>query len=86
MLSNNPEIEAKKKHIKMEMMLKDSDFKKNVRILTDFEAQMRMLKKKKAMVEVELAKIEADVKKIQGMQLMLQTEMKRLKNNLNTLQ
>lgn len=85
MLSNNPEIEAKKKRIKMEMMLKDSDFKKNVRMLTNLEAQARMLKRKKAMVEVELAKIEADTKKIQGAQFMLQAEMKRLKNQLNTL-
>ena len=86
MQANDPEVQAKKKRIKLEMILKDSDFKKNARLLSELEMQTRNLNKKKIMIETELHKIEAEAKKIQGMQVMLQTEMKKLKNNLTMLQ
>jgi hypothetical protein len=85
MRSEDPQIESKKKQLKMELILKDSDFKKNIRKLTELEMRSRDLKRKKTMLEVELAKIELDTKKTQGLQETLQIEIKKAKNNLNLL-
>jgi hypothetical protein len=86
MHSNDPEVNSKRKKIRMEMILKDSDIKKNSRKIIELEMQTRDLKRKKTIIEMDLAKIELETKKIQGLQTVLQLEYKKIKNNLNMLQ
>lgn len=85
MINDDPQIEAQKKHIKMELILKDSDLKKNERKKVELEVRIRDLKHKKIQIETELAKCDSDMKKTMADGIVLQNEMKKLKNALNLL-
>jgi hypothetical protein len=85
MQNEDPAIESKKRRIKMEMILKDSDLKKCLRNMVDLEVQLRDLKRKKIQIETEIAAADLHYKKCQTDQVVMQNELKRLKNSLNYL-
>lgn len=85
MNSKDPEKEAKRHRIQMDMVMKEGDFKKGERKKVELEIEIRQIKQKKSQLEFELVAKEREMGKIQGDQSMLFAEIKKLKNELNLL-
>ena len=85
MNSRDPEKEAKRHRIQMDMVMKEGDFKKGERKKAELEIEIRQIKQKKSQLEFELMAKEREMGKIQGDQSMLFAEIKKLKNQLNQL-
>lgn len=81
----DPEKEARKHRIQMDMVMKEGDFKKGERKKIELEIEIRQIKQKKSQLEFELMTKEREMGKIQGDQSMLFAEIKKLKNQLNQL-
>jgi hypothetical protein len=81
----DPEKEAKRHRIQMDMVMKEGDFKKGERKKIELEIEIRQIKQKKSQLEFELMSKEREMGKMQGDQSMLFAEIKKLKNQLNQL-
>lgn len=81
----SPELEAQRKKMQMEIMLKESDVKKNERMLIDIEIGMRDLKHKQTQLQSEFMFKENQYKKIEADHLQLQAELIKLKHQMINL-
>ena len=71
----NPELLAQKKKMQMEIMLKDSDVKKNAREVMQAEIEIRELKQKQNQLQVELVLKENLLKKLVATRMQIQNEL-----------
>ena len=85
MKSNDPQVEARKHRLQMDIMIKDSDFKKNERKKIDLDVAVRDLKRKRNQIDVELQQKETELKKLTMTQVQLFNETKKLKGMLNQM-
>lgn len=84
-MQNDPQKDARKHRIQMEIVMKDGDYKKNERKKMEVEIEIRQLKQKRAQLDSEIMAKERDLNGLHGNQLVLLGEIKKLKNELNLL-
>ena len=84
-MTNDPQKDAKRHRIQMEMVMKDGDYKKNERKKMEVEIEIRQLKQKRVQLDSEIMAKERDLNGLHGNQLVLLGEIKKLKNELNIL-
>lgn len=80
-----PEQLQQRKKIQMEIMLKDSDVKKNERLMLDAEIAMRELKHKMTQLQSDFIVKEGLVKKLSAEHVQLQVELVKLKHQMNNI-
>lgn len=85
MNTNDTQKEAKKHRLQMEIVMKESDYKKEEHKKVEMEIEIRKLKQKQQQIVMEIATKERDMGKLHGEQLMRFAEIKKLKNELNLL-
>ena len=81
----DPEIKASKKKLQIELILKDSDVKKNVRSGIEIETALRDLKHKESLIQMEILSKEKQLKKIEAERSFMENELIRLKHKINSL-
>ncbi|EKE20184.1 MAG: hypothetical protein ACD_8C00044G0002 [uncultured bacterium] len=81
----DPELMHQKKKMQMDIMLKDSDLKKNEREMLAAEIAMRELKHKQAQLEMEHLAKENLWKKLSANHIQIQAELIKLKHQMNNL-
>jgi len=84
-MQNDPQKDARKHRIQMEIVMKDGDYKKNERKKMEVEIEIRQLKQKRVQLDSEIMAKERDLNGLHGNQLVLLGEIKKLKNELNIL-
>lgn len=82
MHSDDPQINAEKHRLQMELVLTDSDIKKNMRRKMELEVDIRELKRKQFQMTVDLASKESFLKKVDAELMMLQNEVIKGKHKL----
>ncbi|HEX8974001.1 MAG TPA: hypothetical protein VF817_00765 [Patescibacteria group bacterium] len=85
MHSDDPQIEAEKHRLQMEMILKDSDVKKNIRLRSELEVEIRVIKTKMQQLTADLASKESHLHKVEAELMQLQNEIIKLKHKSATL-
>ncbi len=80
-----PELLAQRKKMQMEIMLKESDMKRNERTLMDTEISLRDLRHKQAQLQSEFIVKESHFKKLTADHMQLQAEVIKLKHQMNNL-
>lgn len=85
MKNSDPQTEAKRHRLQMDIMIKDSDFKKNERKKIDLDVAIRDLKRKRNQIDVEIQQKEIELKKLTMTQVQLFNETKKLKATLNQM-
>ena len=85
MNNDNLQISADRKKIQLEMLLKDSDLKKNMRSRIEVETALRDLKHKDSLIQMELLSKESQLKKIESEFILLQNELVKLKHQMSAL-
>jgi hypothetical protein len=85
MNDKDPAIVAQRKKMQMEIMLKDSDIKKNQRALLDIEISLRDNRHKQAGLQSEFIVKESQFKRLTALQVQLQAEIIKLKHQMNNL-
>lgn len=85
MQEEDPQIKAEKKKMQIEILLKDSDVKKNIRSKIEVETALRDLKHKRDLIQMEINSKENQLKKIESEFIMLQNELIKLKHKMNSL-
>jgi hypothetical protein len=81
----SPELGAQKKKMQMEIMLKDSDIKRNERAMIETEIALRELKHKQVQLQTEFVMKENHLKKLNADHVQLQAESIKLKHQVNNL-
>lgn len=81
----SPELLAQRKKMQMEIMLKDSDLKKNERGMLEAEIALRELKHKQAQIQAEFVLKENQLKKLSADHIQIQAELIKLKHQMNSL-
>lgn len=81
----SPELEAQKKKMQMEIMLKDSDMKRNERAMIETEVALRELKHKQVQLQTEFAVKENQLKRMAADHVQTQAELIKLKHQMNNL-
>lgn len=76
---------AQKNRIQSELIILESDYKKNEREKGELVMEIRRLKKEKTQIEIYLEEKEQGIKKLESEQAMVEGEMKNLKKKLNLL-
>lgn len=69
----------------MEIMLKDSDAKRNDRAMMETEIALREIKHKQAQLQSEFLLKENQLKKLNANRIQLQAELVKLKHQMNSL-
>lgn len=85
MQNQDPQIAAERKKIQLEILLKDSDIKKNMRNKAEIETTLRDLKHKNSLIEMEILAKESRLKKIEAEYIQLQNELIKLKHQMSAL-
>jgi hypothetical protein len=85
MSNQDPDILVQKKKMQLEILLKDSDLKKSMRLKTEIEIALRDLKHKEGLLQAEIIAKEVQLKKFEGENLILQNEIIKLKHKINGL-
>ena len=85
MQDQDPQIKAERKKMQIEMLLKDSDVKKNMRLKIEVETALRDLKHKNNLIQAEIASKENLLKKIEAEYMQLQNELIKIKHQANSL-
>jgi len=85
MNNQDPQILAERKKIQMEVLLKDSDLKKNMRSKIEVETALRDLKHKSTLIQMEINSKESQLKKIEAEFMQLQNELIKLKHQMSAL-
>jgi hypothetical protein len=85
MQNPDPQIAADRKKLQLEILLKDSDVKKNIRTKIDIETALRDLKHKESLLQVEIISKENQLKKVEAEQMQLQNELIKLKHQMSAL-
>ena len=81
----NPEISAQKKKMQMEILLKESDVKKFVRVKDELEIALRDIKQKEAQLQADKASKESRLKRTEEDITQLRNEIIKLKRQMNML-
>ncbi|KKQ50615.1 MAG: hypothetical protein US70_C0035G0002 [Parcubacteria group bacterium GW2011_GWD2_38_11] len=81
----DPELLEQRKKMQMEIMLKDSDMKRNERALIEIEVVMRELKHKQIQLQTEFVVKENQFKRLTADHVQLQAEVIKLKHQMNNL-
>ena len=81
----SPELLTQRKKMQMEIMLKDSDMKKNDREMMAAEIAMRELKQKQTQLQMEYILKENLLKKLKADHIQIQAELIKLKHQMNNL-
>ncbi|EKD58900.1 MAG: hypothetical protein ACD_56C00034G0002 [uncultured bacterium] len=81
----SPELMSQKKKMQMDIMLKDSDVKKNMRARLEAEIAVRDIKHNQAQLQMDLTLKENLLKKLQAENTMMQNELIKLKHQMNNL-
>ena len=81
----SPELLAQRKKMQMEIMLKDSDLKKNEREMMAAEVAMREIQHKQTQLQVEYVMKDNQLKKLISSHVQLQAELIKLKHQVNNL-
>ncbi len=71
--------------MQMDIMLKDSDVKKNMRARLEAEIAVRDIKHNQAQLQMDLTLKENLLKKLQAENTMMQNELIKLKHQMNNL-
>lgn len=69
----------------MEIMLKDSDLKKNERAIIEAEVALRELKHKQTQLQTEFIVKENQAKKLSAEHIQIQAELIKLRHQMNSL-
>ena len=85
MNNQDPQISSDRKKIQLEIILKDSDLKKNMRSRVDIETTLRDLKHKDSLIQMEIISKESQLKKIEAEFMQLQNELIKLKHQMSAL-
>lgn len=85
MNDRNPELIAQRKKMQMEIMLKDSDLKKNERAIIETEIALRELKRKQTQLQTEFVAKESQAKRLSSEHVQIQAELIKLKHQMNSL-
>ena len=80
-----PELEVQKKKMQMDIMLKDSDLKRNERAMIEAEVALRELKHKQAQLQSEFIVKENQLKKLSADHVQIQAELIKMKHQINNL-
>lgn len=81
----DPQIKADKHRMQMQILLADSDVKKNMRSKIEVETALRDLKHKGNLIQAEIFAKESLLKKIEAEYIQLQNELIKLKHQMNSL-
>jgi hypothetical protein len=84
-MQTDPGILAERKKIQLEILLKDSDLKKNMRSRIDIETVLRDLKHKSTLIQMEINSKETQLKKTEAEFIQLQNELIKLKHQMSGL-
>lgn len=84
-MEEDPQIKAERKKMQIEVLLKDSDVKKNMRLKLEVETALRDLKHKSDLLQAEIISKENILKKIEAENVQLQNELIKLKHKMNSL-
>lgn len=79
------ELLAKRKKMQMEIMLKESDMKRNERLKAELEIAIRDMKHKELQLQTEEDSKESMLKKVEAEISQMQNELIKLKHKMNTL-
>ena len=85
MNNQDPAISDQRKKMQLEVLLKDSDVKKNMRSRIEIETALRDLKYKDNLIQAEIVSKENLLKKIEAEYMQLQNELIKLKHQMNSL-
>ncbi|EKD46873.1 MAG: hypothetical protein ACD_67C00032G0002 [uncultured bacterium] len=81
----NPELMAQRKKMQMEIMLKDSDLKKNERAIVEAEVALREIKHKQTQLQTEFIMKENLSKRLNAEHVQIQAELIKLRHQMNSL-
>jgi prefoldin subunit 5 len=84
-MEENSQIKAEIKKMQMEILLRDSDLKKNMHLKVEAETALRDLNHKKSLLEVEIHSKEAHLKKLEIEIIEIQNELIKMKHKMNAL-
>jgi uncharacterized protein YlxW (UPF0749 family) len=79
------QISAERRKMQMEILMKDSDIKKNERTKIEIETALRDLKHKTNLLQAEIIAKENQLKKFQADGIQLQNEIIKLKHQMTSL-
>jgi len=85
MNDQDSQFSHERKKIQMEVLLKDSDVKKNMRLKIEAETALRDLKHKSDLIQSEIFSKESLLKKIEAENMQLQNELIKLKHQSTSL-
>lgn len=81
----DPQLQAQKKKMQMEILFKESDLKKNERLKVELEVVIRDLKHKESQLQAEMILKESQLKKAEEAHMQLQNEIIKLKHQMNAI-
>jgi len=76
---------AKLHRTQTDLVLLESDFRKNERAIEELELDMKKLKKQRTQLDFDIEEKEKQIKKIQDEQMILTDEIKQTKHKMNLL-
>jgi len=85
MNTKDPQREAKKHQLQMDIVVKDGDCKKIERKKMELDIVIRQMRKKQQELMMEVSAKEREMSKLHGEHLMALAEIKKMKNQLNLL-
>ena len=85
MQDQDPQIKAERKKMQLEMLLKDSDVKKNMRSKIEVQTTLRDLRHKESLIHMDILSKESLLKRLEAEAVVLQNELIRIKHKMNSL-
>ncbi len=76
--SNNPDS-GQKNRLRMQLIIMESDFRKNEKIIVEYEMDLRRLKRKKDLLDLEISEKDTNLKRLRFKQMEMMKEIKVLK-------
>lgn len=84
-MEEDSQIKTETKKMQMEILLRDSDLKKNMRLKIEAETTLRDLNHKKSLLEVEIHSKEDHLKKLEVEIIEIQNELIKMKHKMSAL-
>ena len=79
MLSSNNPDSGQKNRLRMQLIIMESDFRKNEKIIVECEMDLRRLKRKKDLLDLEISEKDTNLKRLRFKQMEMMKEIKVLK-------
>lgn len=79
MLSSNNPDGGQKNRLRMQLIIMESDFRKNEKIIVECEMDLRRLKRKKDLLNLEISEKDTNLKRLRFKQMEMMKEIKVLK-------